>query len=492
LGCFILDRWNDISPTLFEAKYKAKLYARCLDTKKVFAMSKPIIKVENLSKRYRIGAKEEGYRTFREAIVDGIKSPIRNLKRLKKLTRFDDEVINGIAASSKSNSRDAMPSALCSLASSNDVIWALRDASFQVQTGEVVGIIGSNGAGKTTLLKILSRITEPTTGEAKLYGRVSSLLEVGTGFHPELTGRENIYLNGTILGLRKREIDRKFDEIVDFAEIEKFIYTPVKRYSSGMYVRLAFAVAAHLDPEILLVDEVLAVGDLEFQKKCLSKMEGLAQTGRTVLFVSHNMGAIKTFCDRAILIDKGKIIEDGRTIPVVNAYLNQGTSAASQTVWEENEGPGNQSFRLVSVTLRNVTGAATSEVNISEDAFIEIEYEVISLGAHAMFCLGLWDASGNLIFNSLSNGPENSYHGESLQAGRYRATCLLYSNLLSDGHYYVSVVGSSKHWSDSFRVDPVLSFDALDDGVLKRDFFGEYRSGVVRPKLTWQTNPIQR
>ena len=262
-------------------------------------MSKPIIKINNLSKCYRIGTKEKGYKTFREAIIDGISAPFRNLKQLQRLTKFDNK---------GDDTR------------SNDIIWALRDISFNVDEGEVVGIIGKNGAGKSTLLKILSRITEPTGGIIEINGRVSSLLEVGTGFHPELTGRENIFLNGAILGMRKKEIEQKFDEIVNFAEIEKFLDTPVKRYSSGMYVRLAFAVAAHLEPEILLIDEVLAVGDIAFQKKCLGKMEDVAKGGRTVFFVSHNMGTIRSLCNNAIWLDNGVIIKSGTTGEVVKNY----------------------------------------------------------------------------------------------------------------------------------------------------------------------------
>ena len=242
-------------------------------------MSDIAIKVENLSKRYRIGLKEETKDTFVGAMGSILKSPLSNLKRLKKLTQFSND------------NQDH-----------DDIIWALKDVSFEVKRGEVIGIIGANGAGKSTLLKILAQITHPTSGRVELNGRVASLLEVGTGFHPELTGRENIYLNGTILGMTKKEIDRKLDEIIDFSGVEKFIDTPVKRYSSGMRVRLAFSVAAHLDPEILLIDEVLAVGDAEFQKKCLGKMDEVARGGRTVLFVSHNMGAIGQLCNKSILI----------------------------------------------------------------------------------------------------------------------------------------------------------------------------------------------
>ena len=259
-------------------------------------MSDIVIRVEDLSKQYRLGAKKEAYRTLRDTLTGVFLSPFRRVRRL----------LGGQAYGA---------------AELDETIWALKDVSFEIKRGEVVGIIGRNGAGKTTLLKILSRITEPTEGQGEICGRVGSLLEVGTGFHPELTGRENIYLNGAILGMRRAEIERKFDEIVAFAEIEKFVDTPVKHYSSGMYVRLAFAVAAHLEPEILLVDEVLAVGDASFQKKCLGKMGEVAKEGRTVLFVSHNMTAVQYLCGRAILLDRGEVILDGPATQVVDRYL---------------------------------------------------------------------------------------------------------------------------------------------------------------------------
>jgi len=248
---------------------------------------KPIIKVENISKQYRIGATRESYPTLRDALAGAIRSPLGRRRRR----------------------------------AATETIWALKDVSFEVAPGEVVGIIGRNGAGKSTLLKILSRITEPTTGRAELYGRTASLLEVGTGFHPELTGRENMFLNAAILGMPRSEIESKFDEIVAFAEIEKFIDTPVKHYSSGMYVRLAFAVAAHLEPDVLIVDEVLAVGDTAFQKKCLGKMQGVTQHGRTVLFVSHSMSAVKSLCGRALLLDSGRVACEGDVHEVVDQYL---------------------------------------------------------------------------------------------------------------------------------------------------------------------------
>ncbi|HOA24554.1 MAG TPA: ABC transporter ATP-binding protein [Aggregatilineales bacterium] len=263
-------------------------------------MSDVAIEVTGLGKRYRIGGPQERYKRFTETVMHTLSAPVRRLRRIGQPPPPEE------------------------------MIWALRDVSFEVGQGEVVGIIGRNGAGKSTLLKIISRITEPTEGRVRLRGRVGSLLEVGTGFHPELTGRENIYLNGAILGMTRAEIERKFDEIVDFAEIEKFIDTPVKRYSSGMYVRLAFAVAAHLEPEILLVDEVLAVGDAAFQKKCLGKMGDVAGEGRTVLFVSHNMGAIQSLTRRTLVIDRGRLVADTDTATAVQQYLstrNQPTEA---------------------------------------------------------------------------------------------------------------------------------------------------------------------
>lgn len=338
-------------------------------------MSNTVIKVEGLSKRYRIGAKEEGYKTFREAIMDGFTAPIKNLRRLRKLTEFDDNPIK--KSDSIPNVHPAEPEGH-STGVSDETIWALKDVSFEVKRGEVIGIIGRNGAGKTTLLKILSRITEPTTGDVKLYGRVASLLEVGTGFHPELTGRENIYLNGAILGMRKEEINRKFDEIVDFAEIEKFLDTPVKRYSSGMYMRLAFAVAAHLEPEILLVDEVLAVGDAAFQKKCLGKMEDIAQHGRTVLFVSHNMAAIIGLCPRVLLITEGKIKCDGTSQNVVRSYIEEYKAKTSTvSLRKRQDRRGNSSIRMIDIRFGTQENHKSGFLITGKDVFIQVSYQCL-------------------------------------------------------------------------------------------------------------------
>ncbi len=281
-------------------------------------MTTPIISVENLSKAYRIGLKEEVPDTFVGAMTGWLKAPVRNWRRLKSLNTFNEPVADSAVAVAEAGEEVASGNGQ---AEADDILWALKDVSFEVHEGEVVGIIGRNGAGKSTLLKILSRITEPTHGRAVIRGRVSSLLEVGTGFHPELTGRENIYMNGTILGMRKKEIDKKFDEIVDFSGVEKFLDTPIKRYSSGMQVRLAFAVAAHLEPEILIIDEVLAVGDAEFQKKCLGKMQDVAKGGRTVLFVSHNMAAVESLCSRGLLACDGSIVHDSSASDSVQQYL---------------------------------------------------------------------------------------------------------------------------------------------------------------------------
>jgi lipopolysaccharide transport system ATP-binding protein len=289
-------------------------------------MSDIAIRAENLSKLYRIGNRE-AYKSLRDVLSDAISTPFRwfNTQNSKLKTQ------------------------------NSNYIWALKDVSFEVKKGEVVGIIGRNGAGKSTLLKILSRITEPTEGYAKIYGRMGSLLEVGTGFHPELTGRENIYLNGAIIGMKKIEINGKFDEIVAFAEVEKFIDTPVKHYSSGMYTRLAFSVAAHLEPEILLVDEVLAVGDVAFQKKCLGKMKDVAKEGRTVLFVSHNMGAIETLCNRAFLIDQGKIVLSGESYKVVSSYLSENYRLKGN-LFINCPRSGNGKLRVISFRLESPEG----------------------------------------------------------------------------------------------------------------------------------------
>ncbi len=310
---------------------------------------KPIVKIENVSKRYRIGGLHPGYVTFREVFAE---AAFKVFKR-------------------RSGSNG----------SSHQTLWALKDINLEVQPGELIGIIGRNGAGKSTLLKIMSRITKPTTGRAAIYGRVGSLLEVGTGFHPDLTGRENIFLNGAILGMRKFEIERKFDEIVSFSEIEKFIDTPVKWYSSGMYVRLAFSVAAHLEPEVLIMDEVLAVGDSAFQQKCLDKMHEIRQQGRTIFFVSHNMTAVTRLCRRVILLDQGTITSDGPARAVVDAYLSSSWKVGAEREWSDlTDAPGNHIVRSRRVRVRTEEGETTAAIDIRRPVGIEITYEVLQPG----------------------------------------------------------------------------------------------------------------
>ena len=283
-------------------------------------MSSPIISIENLGKAYHIGHAQEVPDTLVETVTSLLKTPVRNFRNLRRLNTFGEFGTNRRSATDTQSQTTNAVDGTSSHAVAGDVIWALRDVSFEVSKGQVLGIIGRNGAGKSTLLRILSRITEPTSGRAVLRGRVGSLLEVGTGFHPELTGRENIYMNGTILGMTKREIDRKFDTIVGFSGVETFLDTPIKRYSTGMQVRLAFAVAAHLEPEILIIDEVLAVGDMEFQNRCLGKMQDVAASGRTVLFVSHNMAAVQRLCTRAVVLENGQMLTEGDVTESVAAY----------------------------------------------------------------------------------------------------------------------------------------------------------------------------
>lgn len=322
--------------------------------------SKFAISVNNISKCYRIGVKDDVHENFAGMVVDFLKSPFKNYRKYRSLYKFDD-VIDGDGTSDHSTAED--------------VIWALRDVSFQVREGEVLGIIGHNGAGKSTLLKLLSRITDPTIGRAEIRGQVSSLLEVGTGFHPELTGRENIYLNGTILGMTKRDVDRKYDEIIEFSGVGKFIDTPVKRYSSGMKVRLAFSVAAHMEPEILIIDEVLAVGDETFQKKCLGKMDQVADGGRTVLFVSHNLAAIQSLCNRVLVLDGGRVAVNAPTAEGISAYLNMITSVS--TSGDVSELPRMSAHKAViqKIKFLGQNGKETDTVTTGSPLRVQIHYD---------------------------------------------------------------------------------------------------------------------
>lgn len=346
--------------------------------------------------------------------------------------------------------------------------WALRDVSFDITKGEVVGFIGRNGAGKSTLLKVLSRITEPTTGQIDLYGRVGSLLEVGTGFHPELTGRENIYLNGGILGMSRREIARHFDEIVDFAGTEKFLDTPVKRYSSGMFVRLAFAVAAHLNPEILIIDEVLSVGDAEFQKKCLGKMRDVAESGRTVLFVSHNMGTVQALCARSILLRNGSIALDGDTDVVVDRYLRDMESVGTiDTAVEEREGTG--AVRVTGVRLLNAAGVPGTTAIAGSDLTLELDYVNPGELSHPKLLVNLYNDQG-IPVSSVSTELTNPHLSPLHPAGRF--SCRLPRLPLLPGRYRVAVAvqadGQSADYLPAALVFEVATSKFFESGRVPR------------------------
>jgi lipopolysaccharide transport system ATP-binding protein len=419
------------------------------------------IAVENLGKRYIIGHQTRKGEGLRHALEHAVRTPLSWLRNRRR--------ING---------------------GTREEFWALRDVNLEIRAGEVMGIIGRNGAGKSTLLKILSRITEPTRGRIRIRGRVASLLEVGTGFHQELTGRENIFLNGAILGMTRVEIKRKFDEIVAFSGVEKFIDTPVKRYSSGMYVRLAFAVAAHLEPEILVVDEVLAVGDAEFQKKCLDKMDDVGHTGRTILFVSHNMQAITRLCNRCILVESGRIRMDDHSHRVASAYLTSGFGTSAVREWADlTKAPGDEIVRLSGVRVRTETGELADSFDIRRPIGIELEYEVQESGYVFHPHFGLTNEDGLLLFVAQDVDPQ--WRGRRRPAGRYISTGWIPGNLLAEGaiSVWVNVMTLEPEVQRVDAPDAVL-FRVVDCLEAKDTSRGEYPRpipGVVRPMLRWET-----
>jgi len=422
-----------------------------------------VITVENLGKNYTLHHQQrEQYNSLRDVLTSGVASLGTTLLNLFHHKRKISPATHDPAS---------------------EIFWALKDISFEVKQGERIGIIGRNGAGKSTLLKILSRITEPTTGSIRIKGRVASLLEVGTGFHPELTGRENIYLNGAILGMKSEEIRRKFDEIVDFAEIEKFLDTPVKRYSSGMYVRLAFAVAAHLDPEILLIDEVLAVGDAIFQKKCLGKIEDVSiNQGRTVLFVSHNVGAIARLCDTVLVLKAGEKHFCGNANDGIAHYLNMNRAHSDVIKWDADKAPATTSARLLEVGLLSNGKSSGTEINSELPIQIYIVFEVLQEQKVGTSVL-LYNNSGILVFASISNNEE-SWHGKARPAGVYRSICEIPANLLANGRYYVSIPLWEGHYESGIVEKDILSFLAVEHGLVRGDLPYE-STGVIRPYLKW-------
>ncbi|HVM49398.1 MAG TPA: ABC transporter ATP-binding protein [Candidatus Acidoferrum sp.] len=367
---------------------------------------------------------------------------------------------------------------------SREEFWALKDVSFEVEEGEVIGIVGRNGAGKSTLLKVLSRITEPTEGCVTLKGRIASLLEVGTGFHQELTGRENIFLNGAILGMSRAEIRRKFDEIVAFSEIEKFLDTPVKRYSSGMYVRLAFAVAAHLEPEILVVDEVLAVGDAEFQKKCLGKMESAGSQGRTVLFVSHNMGVVRRLCRKSVLLEQGRLVAFGDTDEVISKYLSKGCEAYGFRTWPENSAD-EKLVRLCEIRVVTSEQEVSGHVDIRQPFSIEVKYRILSRLPMSRIALRLFTAEGILAFTAAdSSSPD--FSKKSNEPGLYVCRCTIPGNLLNEGQYYVTVTGDIPFQEILFSEESAIGFCVEQTGGASSRF-PEKWGGAVCPLLEWST-----
>ncbi len=425
-------------------------------------MSDIAIRVEHLGKRYRIGAQQEKYDTLRDLLV---------------------------ATAHKTSQWMLHPQQRRDAPSGS--IWALKDISFEVKQGQVLGVVGRNGAGKSTLLKILSRVTDPTEGLGEIRGRVGSLLEVGTGFHPELTGRENIFLNGAILGMRRSEIETKFSEIVDFAEVSQFIDTPVKRYSSGMYLRLAFAVAAHLEPEILVVDEVLAVGDAEFQRKCLGKMSDVANQGRTVLFVSHNMSAILRLTNETLVIDKGRLVLRAPSTEAVDYYLSQGVSQQGERLWDKDEVPASSApFTPIAIRIRSQQGSIADTIRSVEPFNIEIEYSLSAPTTGLRVGIYLNTSRGETIFTSFDTDDPSVFEQLTVRpAGHYLSRCKIPAGLLNEGRFSVGVNASSYRIRRYFQDEQALTFSVDATGAPGTQW-PEARIGVVRPALAWQITPF--
>lgn len=414
-----------------------------------------VINVENLSKKYYINAGAANTATLRD-------------------------VLTGILSFSRSGKDPNKES---------EVLWALKDVNFKVEEGETLGIIGNNGAGKSTLLKVLSRITKPSAGSVELCGRVGSLLEVGTGFNQELSGRENIFLNGAILGMRRNEIIQNFDKIVEFAEVERFIDTPVKHYSSGMHMRLAFSIAAHLRPEILIVDEVLAVGDVNFQLKCLDKMEEIMNDGRTILFVSHSMSAVTRLCRRSIALNKGQIISQGPTQKVVDEYLNLSQRIAPERIWSKETAPQNEIVRLIECRMVNSSGETCQTFQINEEVGIEITYEILEDGHIIVPGFHLLSQERIPIFVVQDVSAE--WHRKERQIGTYTSTAWFTPNLFAEGHFINDIVFNSYLPENRvhFHAEDALCFEILDpmNGTTARGDFKGILPGVIRPLANWQT-----
>jgi lipopolysaccharide transport system ATP-binding protein len=446
-------------------------------------MSESVIVGKDLSKLYRIGLRKQAGRTFRETLADGLMSPIRNFKRIRQLTRFEE----------LGNPQDRMPPGGNGVdPRRNGILWALKNVSFEVKKGEVLGIIGRNGSGKSTLLKILSRITEPTRGEAMIYGSTSSILEVGMGFHPELTGRENIFLNGAIMGMKKKQTEAKFDEIVSFAEVDKFIDTPVKRYSSGMYVRLAFSVAAYLESDIMIIDEVLAVGDAAFQDKCLRKMDTVAQKGRTILFVSHNLGVIERLCGRAILLHEGSMIAEGRPSEVIAQYVEHpdyANDASNSLVDHPNRKEGSEIILREARMYRNGQESGTFRSGDSMKIAVSFRREQPIIQMH--FGIAIENAAGQRLSAFPSTVQAPRLVPDSVREGKI--ICEIPCLHLSQGTYYLTFLIRSLYSpspSDLDRINQAVKFTVVASDYFGPDYGTVMKPGVYFEKAKWAFEKI--
>jgi lipopolysaccharide transport system ATP-binding protein len=439
-------------------------------------MSEIVIQVSNLTKEYRLGEISTG-------------TISRDLNRWWHKVRGMPDPYARV--------KDGFVTSTHTASSQDHHALALDDISFEVRSGEVLGIIGRNGAGKSTLLKILSRVTAPTSGHIKVKGRIASLLEVGTGFHPELTGRENIFLNGAILGMSKKDITQQFEEIVEFSGCGKYIDTPVKRYSSGMYVRLAFSVAAHLRTDILIVDEVLAVGDVDFQKKCIGRMGEFANSGRAVLVVSHNMASIGSLCTKGIFLHAGKIMEQGAVAPIIQKYFAHNCADAGSIFWPDDEtAPQTSSTRLISVrVIQGSEEEANENPLINYPIDVEICYSNRVNGLKLYAAIWLKDQSGTLVFASMPfhgvSSTIDEWHDKPCPIGFFRSTCTIPSNFLNDNTYYLTaIVGCKSKETPEILLEDVIKIQCHDGNVEKRSYNGAWKGVVTRPKLAWRTKHL--
>jgi lipopolysaccharide transport system ATP-binding protein len=435
-------------------------------------MGELAIRAEGLGKLYRIQA-EESYDTLRDVLANSLRTPLRQFK-----SKIKSELC--ISQTASRNGRSVLPP---NGNQREEYIWALRDVSFEVHWGEAIGIVGGNGSGKSTLLKLLSRITEPTEGYAEVHGPVGTLLEVGTGFHPDLTGEENVYLNGAILGMKKADIDRKFDEIVAFAEVEKFIHTPVKHYSSGMYVRLAFAVAAHLEPEILLIDEVLAVGDIAFQKKCLGKIEDVAKEGRTVIFISHNLEAVQKLCGRCLLLENGELILDRDPEAVAAQYIKHslGKIGLSYEISDSRTHAIEQKVRLLEAEILSAGGTRCNHLRFGEDFTVRMLWEQESDIPNLSYAIRVSDSYDRLIFavNTINSSLKTD------RRGIHEIRCRVSPNVLVPGEYRVSIGAYVRPHTTLYVVDPCMKLIVLDTAYLLDHAFNIVGKPLVALRPSW-------